>query len=176
MIVPDTSIFSSFAKIDYLDLIQEIYPDENVIICSAIMKELIVSKEKGYEFVDRIIDHIAYKKDEMTKHKWLLFQYPDVQVTEEIDNIYKKNPFLHFGEIEAIAFTKIHNSVLLIDDRRAWIVARDLNIDAFNLPTMIQFSKDLGIISNEEVRKIIHLLEIRDHYQFKYDVKQNLLE
>ncbi len=176
MIVPDTSIFSSFAKIEYLDLVRDIFPDEDVIICSAIMKELMVSKEKGYEFVDRITDHIAYQEDEMTKDKWLLLRYPDERVLGEIDKIFKKYPFLHFGEIEAIAFTKIHNSVLLIDDRRGWSVAMEQNIEAFTLPAIIQYVKVMGINSVEEIQKIIHLLEMKDHYRFKDDVKQKLLE
>lgn len=176
MIVPDTSIFSSFAKIGYLDLVRKIFPDEHVIICSATMKELLVSKEKGYEFVYRILKHIAYKDDEMNSNRWLRFRYPDERVSEEINHIYDEYPFLHFGEIEAIAFTKIHNSALLIDDRRAWEVAKELNIEAFTLPAIIQFAKATGIIGIDEIRKIILLLEIKDHYKFKHDIKQKLLE
>lgn len=125
MIVPDTSIFSSLAKIVHLDLLRRVFPDESVIICSATMKELLVSKEKGYEFVDRILDHIAYRADEICGERWLLFRYPDERVSEEINEAYDKYPFLHFGEIEAIAFARIHKSALLIDSAESTLWDRD---------------------------------------------------
>jgi len=176
MIIVDTSILSSLAKIKYLHLIKEIFCKEQIVICSAVKNELLVSKEKGYEFVDRILKHTALKVDELDNTRWLLIRYPDEQVSVEIKDIYDKYPHIHFGEIESIAFAKIHDTALLIDDRRALNVAKKENIQSFTLPAIIHYAKDIEILTVEEISNIIHFLEIKDHYLFKYDVKRTLLE
>jgi len=175
MIVVDTTILSSLAKIKYLHLIKEIFSQEQIIICNAVMKELFVSKEKGYEFVENILKHTAYKTDELNNTRWLLFRNPDERVSKEINNIYEKYPLIHFGELEGIAFAKVYGSGLLIDDRRAYAVAQAENIEAYSLPALIHYARFVKIINIEEVRQIIHLLEIKDHYKLKQDVKQKLL-
>ena len=176
MIVPDTSVLSSLAKIRYLQIIRDVFPGKQIVICSATMKELLVSKEKGYEFVDRIIEHIAYKGEELNSSRWLLVRYPDEEVSMGINEAYGKYPYIHFGEIEAIVFSKKNNAALLIDDRRAWAVAKEEGIEAFTLPALIQYAKIIEIIGLEEVRNIVRLLEKKDRYRFKHDVKQMLLE
>lgn len=72
MIIVDTSIISSLAKINRLEMIKSIFEDERILIVYEVINELLVSKEKGYDFVDKILIVMAYEKSELKEGKWIL--------------------------------------------------------------------------------------------------------
>ena len=69
MIIVDTSIISSLAKINRLTLLNSIFENELIVIVYEVVNELLVSKEKGYDFVDRILNILVNKESEMKKNK-----------------------------------------------------------------------------------------------------------
>ena len=85
MIIVDTSIISSLAKINKLKLIKSIFKEETILIVYEVVNELLVSKEKGYDFVDRILKIMAYEESELKKGKWILKRYPDEKTSKMID-------------------------------------------------------------------------------------------
>ena len=176
MIIVDTSIISSLAKINRLTLLNSIFENELIVIVYEVVNELLVSKEKGYDFVDRILNILVNKESEMKKNKWILKKYPDEEISQLIDQLYEKYPHIHMCEIVSIAFAKYNNATLLIDDRCAVQVARKEEIETYTLPTLIQYSKEIGIINQNDVKKIIELLESKDHYKFQKGVKGELLK
>jgi len=79
-------------------------------------------------------------------------------------------------EIVSMAFAKQNNATLLIDDRQALQVAKKEKIETYTLPVLIQYCKEEEIININEVKEIIKLLELKDHYKFQQDVKNELLK
>ena len=176
MIIVDTSIISSLAKINKLKMIKSIFEDETILIVYEVVNELLVSKEKGYDFVDRILKVIAYEESELKKEKWILKKYPDEKTSKMIDQLYEKYPHIHICEIVSIAFAKQNKATLLIDDRQALKVAKKEKIETYTLPALIQYCKEEEIININEVKEIIKLLELKDYYKFQKDVKIELLK
>ena len=176
MIIIDTSIISSLAKINKLKMMRSIFEDETILIVNEVVNELLVSKKKGYDFVDRILRVLAYEESELKEEKWILKKYPDDKISKMIDQLYDKYPYIHMCEIVSIAFAKQNNATLLIDDRRALQVTKKENIETYTLPALIQYCKEKEIIKMNEVKEIIKLLELKDHYKFQEDVKDELLE
>ena len=176
MIIVDTSIISSLAKINRLNLIKSIFENETILIVYEVVNELLVSKEKGYDFVDRILKVMAYEESELKGGKWILKKYPDEKTSKRIDQLYEKYPHIHMCEIVSIAFAKLNNATLLIDDRQALQVAKKEKIETYTLPALIQYSKEKEYIKMNEVKDIIKLLELKDHYKFQEDVKKELLK
>ena len=176
MIIVDTSIISSLAKINKLKMMRSIFEDETILIVNEVVNELLVSKEKGYDFVDRILRVLAYEESELKEEKWILKKYPDDKISKMIDQLYDKYPHIHMCEIVSIAFAKQNNATLLIDDRQALQVAKKEKIETYTLPALVQYSKEIEIIKMNEVKEIIKLLELKDHYKFQHDVKNELLK
>jgi predicted nucleic acid-binding protein len=174
VIIVDTSIISSLAKINRLKMLKSIFENETILIVYEVVNELLVSKKKGYDFVDRILEVMAYKKSDLKKEKWLLKKYPDEKTSKLIDQLNEKYPHIHSCEIVSIAFAKQYNAILLIDDRRAMQVAKKEKIETYTLPSLIQYCKEVEIIRLSEVKEIIKLLELKDHYKFQKDVKKEL--
>ena len=144
-------------------MIKSIFDDEKILIVYEVVNELLVSKEKGYDFVNKIFKVIAYKESELKKGKWLLKKVPDEKTSKMIDQLYEKYPHIHMCEIVSIAFAKQNNATLLIDERRAMQVAKKENIETYSLPALIQYCKEKEIIKMNEVKEIIKLLELKDH-------------
>lgn len=176
MIIIDTSIISSLAKINKLKMMRSIFEDETILIVNEVVNELLVSKKKGYDFVDRILRVLAYEESELKEEKWILKKYPDDKISKMIDQLYDKYPYIHMCEIVSIAFAKQNNATLLIDDRRALQVAKKEKIETYTLPALILYSKEIEIIKMNEVKEIIKLLELKDYYKFQKDVKKELLK
>ena len=176
MIIVDTSIISSLAKINRLEMIKTIFEDEKILIVFEVVNELLVSKENGYDFVDKILKVMAYEESELKEGKWILKKVSDEKTSKMIDQLYGKYPHIHMCEIVSIAFAKQNNGTLLIDDRRALQMAKKENIETYTLPALIQYCKEKEIIKINEVKEIIKLLELKDHYKFQKDVKDELLK
>ena len=157
-------------------MMRSIFEDETILIVNEVVNELLVSKKKGYDFVDRILRVLAYEESELKEEKWILKKYPDDKISKMIDQLYDKYPYIHMCEIVSIAFAKQNNATLLIDDRRALQVAKKEKIETYTLPALILYSKEIEIIKMNEVKEIIKLLELKDYYKFQKDVKKELLK
>ena len=176
MIIVDTSIISSLAKINRLNILKSIFENETIVIVYDVVNELLVSKGKGYDFVDRILKVMADKESELNKGKWILKKYPDEKTSKMIDQLYEKYPHIHKCEIISIVIAIQNNASLLIDDRRAMQVAKKEKIETYSLASLIQYCKEVEIIKMNEVKEIIKLLELKDHYKFQERIKKELLK
>ena len=55
-LVFDTDILSTFGKIRRFDLLRELLPNARLFIPPSVYNELLKARERGYEFVDYIIE------------------------------------------------------------------------------------------------------------------------
>ena len=55
-LVFDTDILSTFGKIRRLDLLRELFPNARFIVPPSVYDELFKARERGYEFIDYIIE------------------------------------------------------------------------------------------------------------------------
>ena len=55
-LVFDTDILSTFGKIRRLDLLKKLFPNVRFFVPSSVYNELFKARERGYEFVDYVIE------------------------------------------------------------------------------------------------------------------------
>ncbi len=71
-ILCDTDILSVFAKIDRLDLLEDAFPNAEMIIVEAVYDELEKAEENGYSFPEKIFnstDTTTLKDQELEKYR-----------------------------------------------------------------------------------------------------------
>jgi hypothetical protein len=85
---------------------------------------------------------------------------------------------LQSGEIACISYcisNKDQDVVFLVDDRKAYRVALDFDIESYTLPEILLLLKVTNIISIEEIKMIIEELREKDRYLFKEEILRGIL-
>lgn len=103
-ILCDTDILSVFAKIDRLDLLEDAFPNAEMIIVEAVCDELEQAEENGYSFPEKIFnstDTTTLKDQELEKYRekrdrpeFLPLSKADLKTfiaAEEREILYQKN-------------------------------------------------------------------------------------
>jgi len=153
MIVLDTDILSCFAKIRRFDLLEKLFKAQ-FYIPPKVYEEILRAKEKGYDFVDYIIQLIDDRKIKIATLNEI-----DVDIVKELS----KERRLGFGEMEAIALAKNRGWILLSNDKVVEKVAGKIGINVFNLEDLLSAMIDSGIIKNKiELKDIIEEIETKD--------------
>ncbi len=153
MIVLDTDILSCFAKIRRFDLLEKLFKAQ-FYIPPKVYEEILRAKEKGYDFVDYIIQLIDDRKIKIATLNEI-----DVDIVKELS----KERRLGFGEMEAMALAKNRGWILLSNDKVVEKVAGKIGINVFNLEDLLSAMIDSGIIKNKiELKDIIEEIETKD--------------
>ena len=101
-ILLDTDVLSAFAKISGLELLNELFSSDELLITNGVYEELAYIRESGYNFVDRILGFV--RNTPMNK--------------EELDvyHSFLKRTNLGKGELQCIAVS--HRAGLSIHHKR----------------------------------------------------------
>jgi len=119
-----------------------------------VYEEILRAKEKGYDFVDYIIQLIDDKKIRIATLNEI-----EVDIVKELS----KKRRLGFGEMEAMALARNRGWILLSNDKVVEKVAGKIGINVFNLEDLLSAMIDLGIIKNKiELKDIIEEIETKD--------------
>lgn len=160
-VVLDTSFLSSLFKVGRLGLVRDFFGASSAYIPDAVFKEL--SKTN---FFKDFITLIASDDKKADKERWVV-----VLDSEGIEGIE-----LGSGEKAAIALAKRLNGVLLIDDRKAKMIAKEHGIKAYDLHAFLYSCKKRGIVDKNAMADIIQDLKAKDYYEFKASIEKELLK
>ncbi len=154
-IIFDTDIISTFAKIDKLDLLENIFPKDNLKITSEIYEELSVPLDYGYNFPKKIYDKLEILP--LNKKEQKLYQ-----------NLILENETLDKGELEAITacIERKHLVFSSLDDQ-ALKFAREKGVDTLSLHSILRIGFKNSIIDKENVKEIIEEIEEKDNTTVK---------
>lgn len=162
MIVFDTDILSTFAKIDKLDLLFILFKGNKLVYTPSVKADLQKAKTKGYNFVDKIFNErfnvIKLSKKELNYKK---------QIERE-----KRN--LGSGELEALVLCKLRKGVLITNDATAQKAAYELVIECLNLSDILYAFIKERILLKSDVEKLIAEIENKD--KVKITDKNKILE
>ena len=155
--VIDADILSMFAKIDALDLLEELF--EDIVMTPKIRDEVFVPLEYGYTFPLRI--HLK-----------------TVPLTERALEIYEsfRDLKLGKGELEAIAYCKAEGGVFLTNDTKAREFAKAAGVTVISLQALLKALWKKGIKSNEEVKQILERIRMADNLTVSDEVEQSMFE
>ena len=85
---------------------------------------------------------------------------------------------LQSGEVACISYcisNKDHDIIFLVDDRKAYLVALDYDIESYTLPEILLLLKVTNTISLKELRTIIEELRKKDKYLFNKEILRIIL-
>ncbi|MCZ7359858.1 MAG: PIN domain-containing protein [Candidatus Methanoperedens sp.] len=176
MILIDTCVLSSLAKIDRLSLLDILFKKHSCYITPSVLKELDTNKIAGFKFVEKIDDLVSFT-DAKNKVGIILLDSHELEKAYELKKQYK----LALPDCESIILAKSKNAILLTDDGYMSKVASQMGIEQlFDLKSLLGANIIEGKIkSREELEEIIENLKQKDYYVFSDDdhgdIKMKLL-
>lgn len=159
MIIVDTSVISSLAKIGELKLLKEF---SDVWTTASVVEEVVDSD------ISSIVESLSRALND-----WL-----EVSTVVDIDSIrmiQENYPSLSYVDSSLIVFCQKNDAVLLTDDRRMLEVAeKELEIDTYDLCEILLALKNKDVISSKEIGDIIERLKKKDRYEFSKEDENRL--
>lgn len=150
MIVADTNILSTFARIHRLELLPAVAETDALYLPPAVVKELKVGLHKGLDFLQPIVDGLASGAG----------FYP-VELTADERNLIDHLPHsLNAGEKESIAICVMRaGGKLLTNDKRAHNYCRDNRIPSLDLKLILRRLWQANHCTKEDVRALMDEIE-----------------
>ena len=147
-ILLDTDVLSAFAKISGLELMNELFSGEEMLIANGVYEELAYIRESGYDFVDQILGFV--RNTPMNK--------------EELDvyHSFLKRTNLGKGELQCIAVCIVRGYPFITNDRKARNFASAKGVVTWDIPDILKALWMTGIKSKEDVASLMELLERKD--------------
>ncbi len=152
----DTDILSTFAKAGAIQLIENLYSDDELYITPTILEELKVPKEFGYDFPDQILDSERFK----------IITLNEIE-TKKFKSELLTQDKLHKGEIEALIICKNRGYTFSSIDSEALKWAKAKNIVVINLHSILKALWYFNILSKQEVKELINKMEKEDNRVIK---------
>lgn len=153
-VIFDTDILSAFAKIDALDLLKKLFSKHDVFITPEIYEELSVPVDYGYTFPLKIFEEFKIinpdEKEESTYREFL-----------------RTNRRIGKGELEAISICINRKCYFASMDEAAISFAESKDVITICLHSVLRSLWESGILTKEEVKKIISEIEQKDNTKIK---------
>ena len=155
LILLDTNILSTFAKIDYMTLLFETVRNKELGISTSVLHELEDARNIGLVFVDKIFQLI-------NNNKILIFSMSDKETmwSMKLPSSFGK------GERDSLAICKFRKGILFTNERKIINFCERESIDVLDLPSFLRYLWKSGMQSKKEVRKIIEIIEDKDNIKF----------
>lgn len=129
MIVVDTNLLSTFARIRRLDLLSLVAATRTLFLTPAVVKELKMGLQKGFDFLQPVVDGLTSGNE-----------FQAVTLTEEEKSFTDLLPgSLNAGEKESIAVCVLRaGGKLLTNDKRAHNYCREHHIPSLDLKLILR--------------------------------------
>lgn len=150
MIVVDTNILSSFARIQRLELLFAVAETDSLYLVPAVINEIKLGLKKNLNFLQPIIGGLESE-----------IKFFPLQLTPDEKNLSSSLPgSLNAGEKESISVCqKRMGSKLLTNDKRAHNYCKSNRIPSLDLKLILRQLWKAGHCSKDEVRFIMDEIE-----------------
>lgn len=146
----DCDIISTFAKVDKINILFEIFKDKRIVIPDAVYVELLEAEHKGFSFTEKIfkskIEITGLNESELNDFKVIV-----------------KTKKIHYGEAEGIVIAKKRNGVFLTNDRVAVRFCGEKDIAVLDLKDILKMAARKRLFDETEMEMIIKDIEIKDN-------------
>lgn len=157
MIVLDTSILSTFALINQLDLLFALFPKDEAGIPSAVYAELVVGVREGRQFLNSAVEL-------MEKGRLKLWALTAEEVVRRLD----LPESLGDGEAESIVLCQSRGAAFVTNDRRARNFCLAEGVEVFDLLDLLRSFWKLGVCSRREVHQMVAGIEAKEGLVIKH--------
>jgi predicted nucleic acid-binding protein len=156
MIVCDTNILSTCARVGILELLFKLFPKHEFAISKAVYEELREAIRHGARFL-----HSALALVDSDQIR-LLSLAPE----EERDKSTLPRSFGP-GELEGVVICARRNSIFLTNDKRVRNYCQEHGIEVYDLALLLRTFWRKGVVSRKEVQKIVSDIERLERMVFK---------
>jgi predicted nucleic acid-binding protein len=165
MVVSDTNIISTFARIDQLDLLRQLFKVPQLHLTPGTYAELQKAVEVGCTFLEPVVEAIEQGQG---------FELLTLTKDEALELTHLPTS-LGAGEKESISVSRHRpKTTLLTNDKRARNYCRAESIPCLDLPELLRALWQRGVCSKQEVRELIQRIETEKGMVLKD--KQNILK
>lgn len=149
MIVFDTDILSTFAKVDKLNLLFKLFEGNRIVYTISVKADLKKAKNKGYSFVDNIFNE----------------RFEVIQLSKKELNYATQfqSGNLGLGELQSLALAKLRGGVFITNDIAAQKAAEGLGIDYLTLSDILHAFIKENILPKRTVKELIAEIEHKDN-------------
>ena len=147
-ILLDTDVLSAFAKISGLELMNDLFSGEEMLITNGVYEELVYIRESGYAFVDQIFSFVR--------------NTPMNEAELDMYHSFLKRTNLGKGELQCIAVCIVRGHPFITNDRKARNFASAKGVVTWDIPDILKALWMTGIKSKEDVASLMELLERKD--------------
>jgi predicted nucleic acid-binding protein len=156
MILLDTSVLSTLARVNELDLVWELFPKNSIAVAPAVFREVMQAVAQGRSWLEQIP-----KLVESGRLQLAMPTAAEVLAAEAFPDS------LGLGEREAIALCKAHDWVFLTNDRRARNFCAEIRVEASDVAGVMRLLWTTGVRSQKFVRRLLARMEQAEGLRFK---------
>jgi len=149
IVVLDCDLISTFARVNRIDLLEKLFPDDQLVITASAYNELLKVKQYGFDFPDKVMQGSIG-----------LINIPREESDVFVD--FLQDYRIHFGEAEGIAIAKCRNGVFITNDSKAVEFCKEKGVTVLNLKDVLRKIAMEKIINNSEMTKLIRDIEDKD--------------
>lgn len=153
-IIFDTDIVSTFAKVEKIKILKQLFCKYNVSITPKIHEELIIPLNFGYNFPLNVFRNFG-------------LVYPSQKEEQDYLKLSLNEFKLGKGELEAIIICKRRGYIFSSLDKVALSYASREGIDTIQMHSILRAMWKSGLQSRDDVKKIIKNIEEMDKTQIK---------
>lgn len=165
MAVVDNNILSSLAKIDRLEILDQLFKQPGTV--PSVVKELHSDEVAGYGFVSKIDEVKSYNGGWL---QVLPLSETEVALAEDV-----VDPSLSFTDAECIAVSENRGQRLITDDRHAGEIASQRGVDIWDLTLLLEAAVYKDVIeTTSDLDDVIKRLRQEDNYMFSEKDKNDL--
>lgn len=156
MILADTNILSTFAKIGALPLLMQLFAEEGIRVVPAVYEALHQGVSKGYVALQAAIELIQSRQIEL--------------VTPNAEETLGKSALpasFDAGEREMIAVAKARGAKVLTNERLVKNWCQQAGIQYWDLPGILRALWRTHLLTKEQVRSLVVQIEEKDRIVFR---------
>jgi predicted nucleic acid-binding protein len=144
VVLADTNILSTFAKISALSLLRQLFTEEGIGVVPAVYEELHNGLNKGYVALQAALELIQYRHIDLI-----------VPNAEETLGKGALPPSFDAGEREVIAVAQARGYKILTNERLVKNWCRQAGIQYWDLPGILRALWRTHLLTQEQVRSLV---------------------
>ena len=156
MLLADTNILSTFAKIDQLPLLLQLFDAQRIGVVPAVYGEFQAGLNKGYTDLQAIVNLIQDERIEL--------------VTPSVQELFQKDVLpasFDAGERETLAVARLRGYAVLTNETQIKNWCQREGIAYWDLPGILRALWRTDITAKVQVRSLIDQIEAKDRIVFK---------
>ena len=156
MLLADTNILSTFAKIDQLSLLLRLFGNQHVGVVPAVYAEFQVGVNKGYADLQAVVKLIQQGRIDLVA--------PTAQEVFQEDVLPAS---FDAGERETLAVAKSRGYTMLTNETQIKNWCQRERIEYWDLPGLLRALWRTNLVPRELVRSLIDQIEAKDRIVFR---------